>query len=343
LILIKADFDKYFDYTKRFYALIRFFSPEVNLFSLDEAFLDVTHCLKPYGSVKKLAVKIQAKIFSEMGEWVTVSIGIAKNRMLAKLAGEFAAKGGFFAIDEDNLDLVLGLSKITDICGIGKSLSKKLESFGISNPLQIRSLDLGFLKKWFGPFWGPELMRIAWGENSHGLTLLDKNQHMQGVGRTITGYRLCDSEVVIRRTIKNLIEEIATKLRSMNLAGRHLSIFLEGENGFWYRHKTVKHYIRHSEEIFDVLYNSLYKTWKRDFSVIRFGVRIDQLRQLNQLTACWLPQWRKREALWHAADRLNQKYGLFTVRSGTLVNFSLIRPEVTGYLGDKLYHFGNNL
>src|SRR4030042_6150653 len=162
LVLVKADFDKYLDYTQRFYRLIRSFSPEVNLFVCDEAFLDATYCLKIYGSVQNLARQIQAKIFVEMGSWVTASIGIAKNRTLAKLAGEFAPKGGFFAIDDTNLDIVLSLSKMTDICGIGPRLSRRLKRLGITNRVELRDLDSQFLKKRFGPFWGPELKRIGW-------------------------------------------------------------------------------------------------------------------------------------------------------------------------------------
>lgn len=339
LILVKADFDKYANYTQRFYKLIGSFSPDVNLFSLDEAFLDATHCLSLYHSAENMAELVQNRIFKSLGSWVTASIGISYNRMLAKLAAEYAPEGSHFRITRENLDEILANCKPTDICGIGYRLGEKLINTGITNLLQIRELSDKVLKQRFGVFWGPELKRIAMGKNSHILTLLDTNQHMKGVGRTITGYQLCNCETKIRQTIRNLIEEAAHKVRQMDMAGRHLAIFLEGEDQFWYRHRTLKHFVRHPDEIFNILYNGFYKDWKRTFKVIRFGVRLDMLEPLNQLTQCWLPAWQKREKIWKAVDSVNQKYGLFSIRSATLLKSQIIRPEVTGYLGDKLYRF----
>jgi DNA polymerase-4 len=339
LILIKADFSKYKNYTQRFYKLIKAFSPEVNLFSLDEAFVEATQCLSLYDSAENLAILIQKHIYKDMGNWVTASVGISHNRMLAKLAGEYAPKGSYFRISQENLDSVLSNCKFTDICGIGYRLAEKLKNTGISNILQLRDLDGRALKARFGVFWGPELKRIAYGKESHVLTLLDTNQQMKGVGRTITAFKLCDDEQEIRQTIRNIIEEASLKIREMNMAGRHLSIFLEGEDQFWHRHRTLKHYVRHPDEIFSILYDGFYKKWQRRFKIIRFGVRIDTLKPFYELTQCWLPAWKKREKVWKAVDAVNHKYGLFSLRSATLLKANIIRPEVTGFLGDKLYLF----
>lgn len=339
LTLVKADFDKYFHFTKLFYSLIQSFTPEVHLFSLDEAFLVATDCLHLYGSAENLAVKIQNRIYSEMGSWVTASIGISHNYLLAKLAGEYAPRGGYFKITKANLDEIFAGCKLTDVCGIGPRLADKLKNTGVTNLLQIRKLEDGFLKKRFGPFWGPELKRVALGTDSHLFSFLDTNQYMKGVGRTITGFRLCNSETEIRQIIRNLVEEATLKIRQMDMAGRHIAIFLEGEDKLWFRQRTLSYYVRHADEVFDLLYNGFYKRWRRTFSIIRFGIRISLLKPLNELSLCWLPAWQKKERLWEAVDRLNEKYGLFTVRSGVLLKSRIIRPEVTGYLGDKLYQF----
>jgi DNA polymerase-4 len=339
ITLVKADFDKYFHFTKLFFSLIQSFTPEVHLFSLDEAFLDATDSLDLYGSAENLAAKIQNRIYKQMGSWVTASIGISHNYMLAKLAGEYAPKGGYFKITQDNLDEILAACNLTDICGIGFRLAEKLMSMGIKNLLEIRKVEDLILKKSLGAFWGPEVKRIAMGIDSHLFKFLDTNPYMKGVGRTITGFKLCDDEGQIRQIIRNLIEEVTLKIRQMDMAGRHISIFLQGENKVWHRHRTLKYYVRHPDEVFDLLYNGFYKGWTRNFPIIRFGVYIDLLKPTSKLTQCWLPKWEKREQVWKAVDTINQKYGLFNIRSATLLKSNLIRPEVTGFLGDKLYQF----
>lgn len=339
LTLIKADFAKYLSYTRRFYSLIRSFTPSCTLFSLDEAFLDASDCLKLYGSSDNLALKIQEKIYLEIGEWVTASIGISHNRLLAKLAGEYAPKGGFYKIEKENLDLALAMADFTQICGIGYRLAKKLKTLSIKNLLEIRDLDEDLLKKNFGLFWASELKNISLGDNSHLLTLLDTNSQMKGVGRTITGFKLCADEKQIKQIIRNLIEEASFKVREMKMAGRHLSIFLQGENRIWCHRKTLKHYVRHPDEIYDILYNRFYKNFKNRFPVIRFGIHIGLLKPLNRLTDCLLPSWKKREKIYQATDKINKKHGYLVLKPATLLKHKIIKPEVTGYLGDKLYRF----
>lgn len=338
LILVKADFAKYFHYTQRFWSLIQSFTPRAHLFSLDEAFLDATDSLRLYGSAEALAVRIQEGIYRELGSWVTASVGIGQNFLLAKLATEYASAGGYFRITAENRDAILGRCPPIAVCGIGPRLAEKLRDSGITNLLEIRRLPEVILRRRFGPFWATELRRIAWGNDSHLFSFLDTRERMRGVGRTLTGFHPCDNERIIRQTIRNLIEETTAKIRKMKMAGRHVAIFLEGDQKVWYRHRTLAYYVRHPDEVFDLLYNGFYRNWQRRFSIIRFGVRIDLLEPLDKISSCWLPQWTKRERLWQAMDTINDKYGLLSVRPATLLGFRLIRPEVTGYFGDKLYH-----
>jgi hypothetical protein len=76
--------------------------------------------------------------------------------------------------------------------------------------------------------------------------------------------------------------------------------------------------------------------------IIKVGVYLGNLRPLDEITMCWLPEWEKREKVFSAVDEVNQKYGLYTVKATRLKNFQILMPEVTGFLGDKTYQFGAN-
>ncbi|MBI4091407.1 hypothetical protein HY419_01490 [candidate division WWE3 bacterium] len=342
IVLVPAEFDLYLNCTKKLKALFESITPDAEIFSLDEAFIPITNCSFLYSDPYKLAVRIQERVKKELGEWVTCNIGISYNRLLAKLGGEIAPKGTIFEITEENRDEILKSASFKDVCGVGFRLEERLKVLGVTNPYAINSLSDEDLEKNFGPFWSKELRRIGKGENSHILSLIDKESGgMKNVGRTITGYRLENSEEAIKRVLYNLMEEVTYKVRKMNMAGRYVSIFLQGDDKTWHAHRTLKYYIRHTNEMFGLTYHGLYKKWRRNFKVIRYGVMLGMLRNAKEVPLTLFPQWYKRERLYQAMDLIANKYGLFTLRSALLSKNAIIRPEVTGYLGDKKYQFMN--
>jgi len=343
MVVLPADFDRFLSATKALQSLFQKIAPHVYIYSLDEAFIDISDCLKHlYPDPEKLAQKIQEEIKNRLGEWVTSNVGISDNYFLAKMASEIAPKGSILRIDHQNKDYFLASVGFEDVCGIGFSLQRKLKLIGITVPYQIRFYSQNDLKPLFGPFWSKELIKMAYGEEPHHLELLDvESLHMKSVGRSITGFELCDNENDIKRVLLNLIEEVTFKARKMNLAGRYLSISLAGEEKGWKAHKTLKRHINHTSEMFEILYHQLYQKWQRRFKIIRFAVRLGLLEPITRISQSLLPEWQKNEAIYKAADKINDKYGLFTVKPGSLLGKSIIKPEVTGFLGDRIYQLTN--
>lgn len=340
ILAIPAEFSRYLDATKRLNAIFSHISPDYYIYSLDEAFIDITECEKYlYPDSYLLSRQIQQRIKDDLGEWVTCNVGISHNRLLAKLASNVGKKGGILEINHENKDAYLATTTFEEVCGIGYRLSKKLALLGVTVPYQIRFYTEEELLPLFGPFWSKELLRIAYGEDSLNLTVIDRDlPHMKSVGRSITGYRLYDDEKEIERILLNLTEEVCYKVRRMNLSGRHVSVYLRGQEHSWYDHTTLKHYVRHTSEMFDVLYHQLYASWKRSFKVIKFEVRLSLLRPTHVVPQSIFPEDHKREVISQSLDAISEKYGLFTVRSGSLLNQEIIRPEVTGFLGDRKYY-----
>lgn len=340
LITIPASFERYLDATRRLKNIFNSISPHVYIYSLDEAFIDVSDCRAHlYPNISELGKNIQNKIKAELGEWVTCNVGISYNRLLAKIASEIAPKGSIFTISEENHDQILATVSFKDVCGIGYRLEKKLRLLGVTTPYQIRFFSIEDLEPLFGPFWAKELLRIAYGEDSLNLQLIDKKQEqMKSVGRSITGYHLYDNEKDIASILYNLMEEVTYKVRKMNLAGRYLGIFLTGEGQYWSSHRTLKYYIRHTSEMFKILHGELYGAWQRNFKIIKFAVRLSLLEHVSKVPQPLFLDYHRREKAYMAMDAISNKYGLFTLRSGRLLNQPVIRPEVTGFLGDKTYY-----
>jgi DNA polymerase IV len=339
-VVMPVQFDLCLSATRKLKALFNTFSPDVDIFSLDEAFIEYGPLRKLYASPQEFGAIIQKQIKVVLGEWVGCNVGISYNRLLAKLAGEVSAKGSVTVIDEKNRDVVLASTAFSDICGVGYRLEKRLRRLRVIHPYQLNFIEDEVLSSFFGPFWSKELRKIGQGEEPLFLTRINRLPHMKSVGRSITGYQLCDDETMIQHILLNLSEEVIYKVRKMGLAGRHVGIALSGNGQTWHAHRTLKHHLRHVREFFDLIYHQLYLGWQRHFPVIKFAVTLSQLRPWPLVQPVWFPEWQQQEKVAQAVDKLTEKYGLFTVTSGLHLGQQLIRPEVTGFLGDQQFQLG---
>jgi len=338
IVFVPANFQMCLDATYRLKQIFADIAPDYDIFSLDEAFIDLTSCPQLYPDTHAVAARIQTSIKQRLGEWVTCNVGISYNKLLAKLTSEMSPKGSISEVTSENLDTILATATFDQVCGVGHRLQKKLTAIGVTTPYAINFVSDEDLLKQFGPFWGPELRRIGRGEDSAQLARKDTSLHMKSVGRSITGYGLCDDEDQIRSVLYNLMEEVTYKVRHMNMAGRYVSIGLYGHDNVWWSHRTLKYYVRHTSEMFDLLYNQLYKEWTRTFPVIKYMVSLSMLKPMHEVPIPLVGKWERREKIYRAVDKVSDKYGLFTVRSGVMTDTPIIRPEVTGYLGDKKYY-----
>jgi DNA polymerase-4 len=359
LITVPAKFNLYLSATRHLKEVFTSLCPDVRIFSLDEAFLHLTGCetfmqqrldntttllqRETRSLPHQFGRLIQAGIKAKLGSWVQCSVGISHNHLLAKMAGEIAPKGDVFEITSANLDTVLSQVSFADVCGVGYRLGARLEALGVTTPYMINLLDDQTLETYFGPFWSQELRKIGRGEETHFFTHEQTVSHMQSVGRTITGFKLTSDEAHICRVLLNLTEEVTYKLRRMALVGRTVSVFVSGSEESWGKTIRLKRYVCHTKEVFELIYHRLYRSWTREFPIIRFGVWVGELIPARDLPLSWLPETKKLEKVSTAIDAVNNRFGLFTLRpasllSGSLTDTRLIRPEVTGYLGDRLYH-----
>lgn len=341
IVFLPAEFARYLDATKRLKNLFSQLVPDYEIFSLDEVFLDFTHSARLYPSAHTLAQKVQQQIFTELGEFVSCNVGISKNRFLAKMAGETGPKGSITEITESNLDHYLQTTEFKDVCGVGHGLEKRLARIGITSLYALNFVSDDELQQFFGPYWSQELRKMGMGEEPSLFQTHAKIEMPKSVSRSITGFRLSDSEFEIRAVIRNLIDEVMFKAREMHLAGRWASLSLTGsDHQNWWAHQKISVPIRHADELFTLLYHGLYKNWNRSFPIIRWRIVLADLNDWDATPQPWLPDWQRQEALAEATHMINKRFGLFTLRSGALLQQPIIRPEVTGYLGDKRYLLG---
>lgn len=339
IVLVPADFDKYFSVTQRFIEICSRFSPCVEVFSIDELFLDLTESQKFFGGPFFIALKIKQLINEEIGGWLSCSIGVSYNKLLAKLASEQKKPDGYFEINQRNRDQILSKIEPAEICGIGYRLASRLWNAGIRNLLQIRIIPDDQLKATFGPYWSVELKRLAWGIDESSVVPSSELPEMKSVSRTFTLFSDTHDERKIRQTIRNLSEEAARKIRSMAMMSRQVGLGIRGDDQGVYSHQTLKYYLDDGQEIFDLAWK-IYQRFNWSFSVRFTGIWLGLLEKIKYLSEDLFPWRQKKAQLWQAVDKVNQRFGDFTLYPAILLGGELIRPEVNGFMGDKKYQLG---
>jgi DNA polymerase-4 len=130
LILVIGDNRKYTWTSSRIVKIFLDFTPLVEVCSIDEAFLDVTGSLPLFGSAGRIAYLIKARIRHAFG--ITCSIGIAPNKLLAKLASDMRKPDGLTVIEPGKVTEVLARIPAKDLCGVGAKTARQLALFGIA-------------------------------------------------------------------------------------------------------------------------------------------------------------------------------------------------------------------
>ena len=375
IILIPADFDKYADISFRFIDICKSYSPVCEVFSLDECFIDVSQTERFWKDLPKdtgldqtamfdlwtiikgtegrgavnIAFEIKKRLREEIGDYMTCSVGISENKLLAKLAGNQIKPDGLFWITDENKLAVLDKSGLLDVCGLGFGLHHHLIRLGIDNFPKLRACSLTFLKDHFGPFWSFVLYNIARGIDNTAVTPYFEIPDAKSVGRTYTTHKNLINKTEIKKLIRNLCEEAAAKARVMGLAGRYVGLALRegdlrtkssgwsarGSGGGFYGHLTLQHYIDDGRKFFD-LCMQISRDWQIDN--VRFaGVTLGMLAKKEYLTTPLFSADRRREKVVKTVDKVNNKYGNYTVFPAQLLGMPIIMPEVNGFFGEKKY------
>src|SRR3990167_5227558 len=335
IILVCAEFEKYEDITYRFIEICQKYSPICEVFSLDECFVDITDTEKLWSNAVSIALEIQERLALEIGDYLTCSVGISHNRLLAKLASTQAKPDGIYYLDKKSIYEALDKADLTDVCGIGSGLYRRLISAGIGDFKTLRVCSLNFLYKYFGPFWSEHLYNLARGIDNSEVIPSAKIPEAKSVGRTYTTHRNLYKKDEIERLIRNLAEEAAEKTRKMQLAGRYVGLSLRGGEKSFYGHKTLKTYINDGNMLFKIC-QIILKEWSGEY--VRFcGVTLSMLTKNEYLSKPLFPEDQRRKNLITAVDRINNNFGTYTIFPGQLLKTEIIRPEVTGYFGDKKF------
>jgi len=318
LILVPADSAKYSHACENLLRIWRDFTPLVEMFSIDEAFLDVTGCEALFGDPVRIAIRIKERVWSETG--LTCSIGIGPNKLLAKLGSDMQKPDGLVLISSDDIQAVLEDLPVKELCGIGPNLTRALAGMGIRTCGELGRARLRRLTARFGIV-GERLQHMGLGSDDDPVVASDpeNEEEAKSMGHSMTLNEDCADLAAIERHILQLSEKVGRRLRRGSYTGRTVSLVLRYSDFHTFsRQRRLRHAVDHGLEIYAAAVNILREV-RLEQPIRLVGVSVSGLeRGLTQMPL--FEDERKKKFIAEAMDDINDRYGDFTVTWGTLVD-----------------------
>jgi DNA polymerase IV len=218
--VIRPDMEKYRTESRRIRALMDEAAPVVEPVSIDEAYLDFTDAEMdepPARALARLALLVERRV------GVTVSIGLAPNKMLAKIASDLGKPRGFAVIGAEDAAAVLAPMKVRVLPGVGPVTAAKLEALGFVTVADLRDARDDELTRRFGR-WGSRLRRYAAGEDARRVGHGRPRAHTIGAERTFE--RDLAELAEIEPELMRLCARVAERLARAGLAASSLTLKL---------------------------------------------------------------------------------------------------------------------
>jgi DNA polymerase IV len=216
-IFLHGDHRLYGTISDAIFEVMRQYTPLVEPASIDEAYMDVMGC-DSFGSPVDIAVSIKAEVRRKFD--LTCSIGVAVNRLLAKMASEMQKPDGLVVLRKSDLPARVWPLGVRKIHGVGEKTAVRLEDLGIMTIGQLARAPLDLMAEKFG-IYGESLVLAALGESE---SVVGEGQKTKSLSHETTFSRDVDDRVTLNAEFLALSEQVAVRLRRHGLQGKTVGI-----------------------------------------------------------------------------------------------------------------------
>jgi DNA polymerase-4 len=211
-VFLKPEFRRYRAESEAIFAIYRLFTPIIQPLSLDEAYLDVTDHLGEFGSATAIAHEIRRRVLDERG--LTVSVGVAPNKLIAKIASDYDKPDGLTVVKPTQIEDFLAPLPVRRLHGVGPAGERALRDLGVETVAELRRLSLDRLMERFGS-WGRTLYNSARGDDQRPV-------HVEQIRKSLSTEHTFDTDIDSEGTINEILESMAAEV-SEGLHKREIS------------------------------------------------------------------------------------------------------------------------
>jgi DNA polymerase-4 len=314
LILVKGNHAKYTETAARIFSLLKDYTPRVEVASIDEAYLDITQSLLLFKSPPSIAQSIKDRI--QKREKLTCSIGIAPNKLLAKLGSRLKKPDGLTIIQKEEVERILEDLSVSSLFGIGPKLEEELRSIGIVTCGQLGRFSISFLNKRFGAI-GQRLHEMGLGLDDSPVVPFDEEEDAKSISHSVTLEEDTSDSNLLRKVLLQLSEKASRRMRREEFYGRRVTLTVRYSDFYTFsKQKTLSQWINSGNEIFRHALE-IFESISHPKPIRLLGVGVSQLKK----EWCQLDLFEKRDKkdnLLKAMDRVNERFGDWTLTWASL-------------------------
>ena len=336
LIVVIGDMTKYVYTSKIITSMLIDYTDLVEVFSIDEAFVDISHESRVAGRELAIAKDIKRRIWERFR--LTCSIGIGPNKLMAKLAGELQKPDGLVILRREDIPEKIKDVPVKELCGVGRKIEVYLAELGIKTIGDLNKYPREKLVKRFGTAYGEQLWQMGQGNGSTIVLPYYHETEAKSMGHSYTLPKFTRDMTEVKGYLLRLAEQVGRRLRQDNYRGNVVHVSLGfGDFNYWGRQKKIEDYIDDGYPIFKVAEKIIDEGHgMRDMGRgIRFvGVSVSNLiHNLDQI--CVFEADENKKAALRAMDEVNDRFGEFTVERAGIMQTVL--QGKTGMVAPRAY------
>ncbi|MGB9731838.1 MULTISPECIES: DNA polymerase Y family protein [Calditerrivibrio] len=311
LILVVANNQKYIYISKLITEFISKISPKVEAYSIDEMFFDLSHINRE--NYKDVAYIIKSWVKERFQ--ITCSVGIGISKLVAKMASGVNKPDGFYFVKEEDSIKFLDDFKLSDIWGIGKKMEQRFYSHGISSLKDIRRLGIEEMVRRFGKN-GFHYYEMAYGRYE---PIVYEEPPVKSIGHSMTlPFDIYSMEKLLPYILQ-LSEMVSARARNNMISGKTISAYVRyasmDKDG---KMITIPYYTSATHHIYDIA-RDLFGSFNISNGIRLIGLSLSNLLH-NSKSLVNLFDNPKMVNLYNAVDKINNRYGSWTIHHGSILN-----------------------
>lgn len=273
-VFLPVNFKLYEKVSDSIMKILREHADKFEQVSVDEAFLDVSRKVKNFKEARYLAILIKEKIWEK--EKLTCSIGIAPNKLVAKIASSYKKPDGLTVVKPEEIKSFLSPLPVEKIPGIGKNTKKILNEMGIKSIGELAKADVSLLVKKFGKV-GMDFHLAANGIDE---SEVEEEHEIKSIGREYTFEKDIEDVYLIYKTLENLAKDVWEELNEKNLMYRTVTIKIRYEDFETHTHSKTLSLPTNSLEKMVEIGKKLLEPFLYEKKIRLIGIRVSKFREM---------------------------------------------------------------